>query len=533
MRLGVDFGTTRIVVAAADRGNYPVLAFDCPDGGVREWVPPLVGVRGLDRCFGWEAWVNQSDPEWTIARSIKRLLEQAGPLSEVEIGGRSFGLLDLLVEMFIDLRRQIVERSSLRRLKEGEALEVVLGVPAIANTNQRFLTTDAFRRAGFTVLGLLNEPSAASVEYGHANEGTRAEGRLLVYDLGGGTFDVSLVELTAATRQVISSDGVSTLGGDDFDHALAEMALEQAGSDPHALSQAEWFLLVEECRQKKEALHPNTRKIALDLSLVKDKWPVISIPVPDYYERVRPLVLETVGVVEDLLHRNTESHTAEAEPPHLEALYVTGGGSELPLVARVLRETFGRRVKRSAYTRSATAIGLAIQAGGQATYRLRDHFTRHFGVWREAEGGRIVTFDPLFSKGTPLPATGEDPVTVVRRYHPVHNIGDFRFLECTYLDQNGQPAGDLLAWDQIRFPYDPTLAAAGIDDAPITHSKAAPNQHIRETYTCDSNGVVTVSIRNLTAGYEREFHLGRWRGGAAGKLKATRQSSRSKESAAQ
>src|ERR1700758_1599037 len=99
------------------------------------------------------------------------------------------------------------------RFGDNEPLEAMLGVPANANSNQRFLTVDAFRRAGFSVLGLLNEPSAASIEFGHRQ---KASGRILVYDLGGGTFDVSLVELGAGTHTVVAWDGISTLGGDDF-----------------------------------------------------------------------------------------------------------------------------------------------------------------------------------------------------------------------------------------------------------------------------------------------------------------------------
>ena len=94
----------------------------------------------------------------------------------------------------------------------------------------------------------------------------------------------------------------------------------------------------------------------------------------------------------------------------MDSVYVTGGGSELPLVLRMLKEVFGRRVHRSAYTRSATAIGLAIQADVQAGYVLRERFTRHFGVWREAEGGRDVVFDSLFPKGTVSARSGEPPL---------------------------------------------------------------------------------------------------------------------------
>ena len=114
---------------------------------------------------------------------------------------------------------------------------------------------------------------------------------------------------------------------------------------------------MEECREKKESLNPNTRKLTIDLERAHPGWEQVTVPVDVYYERCRPLIESTSDVVERLL---------ESEPDYpLDTLYVTGGGSELPPVARVLKETFGRRVKRSAYMRSASAVGLAIRAGAQ------------------------------------------------------------------------------------------------------------------------------------------------------------------------
>ncbi len=507
MKLGIDFGTTRIVVAAVDRGNYPVVGFERPDGVWWDWYPPLVAVAGDRIRYGWEAWQAQAEPEWTIVRSLKRFLEDAGPLTEVEVGRRRFLMLDLLAGLMGSLREALLGASTLS-IQPNEPLEVMLGVPANANTNQRFLTVEAVRRAGFQVLGLLNEPSAAAVEFTHARRDklpTRGPTTLLVYDLGGGTFDASLVSTEENRHAVVASEGIPTLGGDDFDEILAELALDAAGvsrKERDSLSQAEWFRLHEECRQRKEALHPNTRRITVDLESVRDEWQPVTVPVSDFYERCRPLVEETIHAVKDLL----AAHGGDPD-----VLYVTGGGSELPLVPRALREIYARRVKRSGYTHSSTAIGLAIQADEEAAHRLEDTFTRYFGVWREADAGRCVVFDPLFEKGTPLPGAGEPPLRVARRYRPVHNIGHFRYLECSHRSPDGQPVGDITVWDDILFPFDPALKERpDLTGVPIGHCGSAPEQEIEESYACDAAGAVTVTIENLTAGYRRSYRLGRW-----------------------
>ena len=137
-------------------------------------------------------------------------------------------------------------------------------------------------------------------------------------------------------------------------------------------------------------------------------------------------------------------------------------GSELPPVARILRETFGRRVRRSAYMRSATAIGLAIRAGSDNDRVLRDRFTQNFGVWREADGGANVTFDVIFPRGVNLPRRGEEPLRVVRGYHPAHNIGHFRYLECSHSMPSASRKAKISNWDEIRVAYDPSLR--GRDD---------------------------------------------------------------------
>jgi molecular chaperone DnaK (HSP70) len=505
MKLGIDFGTNRIVVAAADRGNYPLISFESTDGTNPDWYPSLLAVRGDERRYGWRAWEAQADESWIVVRSIKRLLEDAGPRTMLDLGHRQIPLNSLLHGLTSALCAELREHSNLT-LKPGEPLQIMLGVPAHANSNQRFLTVEAFRAAGFDVLGILNEPSAASIEFGHRQRQNKSSREtILVYDLGGGTFDASLVTLDEKVHHVIASEGIPSIGGDDFDHILADLALDKAGVSLDArdeISAAGWFGLLEECRLKKESLNPNSRRVSIDLEPINSAWGNVVVQVSDFYEMAKPLVEETLAAAEDLLAQ----HNGE-----FGALYVTGGGSELPLVARVLRERFGRRVLRSAYTRSATAIGLAIQADQPGTYQLSERLARFFGVWREADNGMRIVFDPLFEKGLSLPPAGAPPLAIRRHYSPVHNVGHFRFLECSHRAADGGPSGEVTMWDEIYFPFDPGLQnIADLKSQPVEYSAAARKQRIEELYECDSGGAISVTIANTTSGFSRTYKLGRW-----------------------
>lgn len=511
MLLGIDFGTTRTVVAAVDRGNYPVVSFQTPGGDTHEWYPSLVTVpkgRDGERLFGFEAAAAQNEPGSTVIRSFKRELAALSPDSLVVADGKETTALELLTEFLAQLHEELRERSNLR-LGARESLEAMISVPANANSNQRFITMEAFRRAGFTVRGMINEPSAAGVEYAHHYLSAGPQSRrdmVVVYDLGGGTFDASVISMAERQHEVLSSDGIAQLGGDDFDHILLEMAASEAGLSE--LTEDERALLLEECREKKEGLHANTRKIVIDLERAHEGAGEVIVSASEFYERCRPLVERTIHAMEKAIERGVErkARGEELDWRSVAAVYMVGGSINLPIVSRMLRERYGRQVRKSPYPHAATAIGLAIAADAERGYQLRERFTRHFGVWRETEDGRSVALDVLFEKETLLPDKGQR-LTRVRRYQPTHNIGHFRFLECSRVDAEGHPTGDLTPWDELYFPFDPALRGeTGLEALPVTRTEPA-QQVIEELYACDENGIIEVSIIDHTNRYQRTYRI--------------------------
>jgi molecular chaperone DnaK (HSP70) len=505
MLLGIDFGTTRTVVAVVDRGNYPIVSFQPESGETLSWYPSVVAARGDDLLFGFDAASKQSDPAWKMFRSFKRRLGSVGPYEALDIGTRDLSALELLTDFLTHLRQDLIARSNLH-IKSREKLQAMISVPANANSNQRFITLEAFRSAGFDVRGMINEPSAAGIEYAHhltTSASAAKRESLLVYDLGGGTFDSSVISLVDRDHQVLSSEGIAKLGGDNFDIILLDMALKAA--DINEICDTALGRLLEECRHKKETLHPNTRRITIDLGLGIEDAGEVTIGVSDFYEECRPLIESTIEAMEHAMKKSmSESGLDLAEPS---SVYLVGGSSELPLVSRLLKEKYGRQVRRSPYPHAATAIGLAIAADAATGYKLRERFSRNFGVWREWNDGDAISFDILFEKDTPLPGKGDPPLIRRRSYIPTHNIGDFRYLECGRIDPTGQPQGDIASWNEVLFPFDPRLQTDdGIEEMSITRGQQYGNL-IEEVYSCDNNGIIEVEIADVTNHFSRRYRL--------------------------
>ena len=207
---------------------------------------------------------------------------------------------------------------------------------------------------------MLNEPSAAGFEYTHRKASTVSSRRtrVLVYDLGGGTFDTSLVDVNGAAHEVLASRGLGDLGGDDVDLILAQLALARASVDEAVLNATQLGDLLDQCRGVKEALAPQSRRMVIPV-LDND----VVLPVADLYEATAPLIQRSVDMMAPLVGRLEDGGPDLTD---IAGIYLVGGASGLPLVPRMLREQFGRRVHRSPYPGASTAIGLAIAADRDA-----------------------------------------------------------------------------------------------------------------------------------------------------------------------
>jgi molecular chaperone DnaK len=498
MRVGIDFGTTHTVAAVVDRGNYPVVSFD----GVDTWPSLIAANEAGELRFGPDAATVRHEPGWSVLRSFKRLLNDAGPTTTVELAGRKHRLADLLTGFLAQLKSDLQHRSNIE-LPLGEHIEAAISVPANASSAQRFLTLDAFTQAGFEVVALLNEPSAAGFEYAHRYRSTITAKReyVLIYDLGGGTFDASLLKMTGRLNEVVVSEGIQRLGGDDFDEIILKLVRKGAGL--RSLPSGTRDQLREECSARKEAVGPNTRRFLVDLTAVGK--PPFSCAIDDVYTACVPLVDKTVDALSRVLH---DHDGGEVDWSEVAGVYVVGGAGSFPLVARSLRATFDeKRVKRSLHPFAATAIGLAVFLDREAGFALSERLSRHFGVFREACAGEEVCFDPIVPKGSALPTAGQPPVVVTRTYRAAHNIGHFRFVECSRL-RDGHPDGDVTPYEPVFFAFDPDLC----DDQDLPRrvvSRRDDGPDVEERYVITDGGAVEVTLTTRPERLSRTFRLER------------------------
>jgi molecular chaperone DnaK (HSP70) len=509
MRLGIDFGTTRTVVVAEQNGNYPICTFTWK-GELKEYIPSLVAIKDGDLYFGWEAAEHLDDPGVRALRSIKRLTGRLSPEDPVDLGpGCSMSMMDLMTSFLSHVKRMILDHGNLP-IEEKSRIGVMAATPANANSNQRYITLEAFKRAGFPLLGAMNEPSAGAVEFLHRylrNLGPRSPKKyLVVYDLGGGTFDTSVVGIAEQGHTVLSHEGIAELGGDDFDEIILELVLEAIGVSRRDLSSTDQVRLLEECRERKEGLSANTKKMVVDPGAVLQGMAPVVMETKEIYERSGPLIQKTLEAVDHIIRDVSTAGINPDDPRSLAAIYLVGGSVSFPPVVRLLRELYGSKVKISPFPHASTAIGLAIAADPECGVKIIETTSRHFGVWREQERNKV--FDPILLKDRQIdPSTGR--IKITRTYRPMHNIGLLRYLECTALGKEGEPEGDIGIWRDVYFPYDPELKdLKDLAEVPVEKRPDLSSQGVSETYEYGPEGIIRVEIQNETSGYRRLFTLG-------------------------
>ncbi len=487
MDLGIDLGTTHTVVASVDRGNFPLMSFQDEDGDSHDHIPSVTALVDGTMVHGFAAVraISQGRPG---VRSVKRALANPSVTfsTPVRIGETSVPIGGLLTSYLSHLAAQI------RAVAGDGELRVVAGVPAHAHTGQRFVTIEAFKSAGFVVLGMMNEPSAAGLEYSLRQSRTlnSRRTRVIIYDLGGGTFDASLVDMSGTSGEVIDSVGLNDLGGDDFDRVLADLARPRiTGRVPGEDA------LLEACRLAKEGIRSQSRNVLVDLP---DE--TVRIPVTDFEEACQPLVDRSLAVMDPL------SSLLQSDPANSDVagIDMVGGATALPLVPRRVRELFGRRVHRSPNPTGSTAIGLAIAADPTSPHSVRDRLSRGFGVFRETNWGQQVAFDVLADQNLRL----DSPTTITRRYQSRHNIGVYRFVEFSRTDADGTPRGDLTPFAEIVVPLDEALQAC---DAPLDKSQVHQVEQghwVEETYSIEPSGMVSAAITDLDTGWSATTTMG-------------------------
>jgi molecular chaperone HscA len=348
--VGIDLGTTNSLVAFVEGRGARVACLPVDEGS--NLLPSAVGYVGGELLVGRAArrlavenprdviisakrFMGKSaeDPE-SRRLSPYRFATETGPVIRFAVGDRQVTPVEVSAEVLRRLKRE-AERSL------GAVTQAVITVPAYFDDAQRQATKDAGRLAGLEVLRLLNEPTAAAIAYGldKAKEGTFA-----VYDLGGGTFDISILKLTEGVFEVKATGGDSALGGDDFDRALAVQLLGDRAQDPSTVRHA-----IDEAKRIKEALTEDPEE-----SVESDVLPARTVTRAELEAVIRPILERTGPPCRRALK--------DAGSPKLDGVILVGGSTRTPLVRRYVREIFGLDPLHDLNPDEVVALGAAIQA---------------------------------------------------------------------------------------------------------------------------------------------------------------------------